>query len=232
MSASVLNINNLTFRWPKATQTVLDIESLRLDTGQHLFIQGASGCGKTTLLNLICGINPIQAGQLSVLGEDLHGMSSLKRDRFRADNLGVIFQQFNLLPYLTILENVMLPCHFSKRRRELSGDVEQAAKTVLQELNIPPSLYERHVMDLSVGQQQRVAVARALIGNPKLVIADEPTSALDSENRDSFIDLLFNRVTEHGASLIFVSHDQSLASHFHNQVNLTEINRALQVAVQ
>lgn len=232
MGASVLNINNLTFRWPKATQAVLDIESLRLDSGQHLFIQGASGCGKTTLLNLICGINPIKTGQLSVLGRDMHGMSSLQRDRFRADHLGVIFQQFNLLPYLTIIENVMLPCRFSRRRRELSGDVEQAAKAVLQELNIPSDLYQRHVMDLSVGQQQRVAVARALIGNPQVVIADEPTSALDTENRDSFIDLLFNRVTEHGASLIFVSHDQSLASHFHNQINLTEINRAMPVSLQ
>lgn len=226
MTDEVISISNLRFSWPGASSPVLDIEQLRVERGRHLFIQGASGCGKTTLLNLLTGINRPDDGSIKVLSEELSSMNALQRDRFRADHLGVIFQQFNLLPYLDILDNVSLPCSFSRRRRQLAGDVETAAQHMLEELQIPPSMFHRHVMDLSVGQQQRVAVARALIGNPQLVIADEPTSALDSDNRDSFIDLLFRRATEHQSTLIFVSHDQHLASHFENHINLADINRA------
>ena len=226
MKDDVISISNLRFSWPGASSPVLDIEQLRVERGRHLFIQGASGCGKTTLLNLLTGINRPDQGSIRVLSEELRVMNALQRDRFRADHLGVIFQQFNLLPYLDILDNVSLPCSFSRRRRQLAGDVDQAAQQMLEELQIPPSMFHRHVMDLSVGQQQRVAVARALIGNPQLVIADEPTSALDSNNRDSFIDLLFRRATEHQSTLIFVSHDQHLASHFENHINLADINRA------
>jgi putative ABC transport system ATP-binding protein len=225
MSLAV-SLQNILFRWPRSTRPVLDIDRLDVESGQHLFIQGASGSGKTTLLNLLTGINTPQRGALSVLGEDLCAMNSIQRDRFRADHLGVIFQQFNLLPFLSILDNVLLPCRFSQRRRELAGDLEQAAHQVLDELQISESLLGRDVMALSVGQQQRVAVARALIGNPQIVIADEPTSALDAANRDSFIDLLFSRATAHGSTLIFVSHDQQLASRFSHQINLAEINRA------
>ena len=226
MKDDVISISNLRFSWPGASSPVLDIEQLRVERGRHLFIQGASGCGKTTLLNLLTGINRPDQGSIMVLSEELRVMNALQRDRFRADHLGVIFQQFNLLPYLDILDNVSLPCSFSRRRRQLAGDVDKAAQQMLEELQIPPSMFHRHVMDLSVGQQQRVAVARALIGNPQLVIADEPTSALDSNNRDSFIDLLFRRATEHQSTLIFVSHDQHLASHFENHINLADINRA------
>ena len=156
-------------------------------------------------------------------------MKPIQRDRFRADHLGVIFQQFNLLPFLSILDNVLLPCQFSKRRRHQAGDLQDAALRILTELQIEPSLLERDVMTLSVGQQQRVAVARALIGNPQLVIADEPTSALDAANRDSFIELLFQRVSEHQSTLIFVSHDEQLAQHFDHHINLSEINCANRV---
>ncbi len=226
MSDDVIWINNLQFSWPGASTPVLDIEQFQLQRGRHLFIQGASGCGKTTLLNLLSGINQTDSGSVRVLGQELNALNALQRDRFRADHLGVIFQQFNLLPYLNILDNVALPCSFSRRRRQKAGDIDTAAQQMLEELQIPVSMFNRHVMDLSVGQQQRVAVARALIGNPELVIADEPTSALDSDNRDSFIELLFRRATEHESTLIFVSHDQHLASHFDNRINLVDINRA------
>ena len=159
-------------------------------------------------------------------------MSSIQRDRFRADHLGVIFQQFNLLPFLSIMDNVILPCHFSKHRQSKAGQLETTASQLLDELQIPKELLSRDVMDLSVGQQQRVAAARALIGNPEIVIADEPTSALDTANRDSFIDLLFNRATEHGSTLIFVSHDEHLATHFSHCINLADINTALKESVQ
>lgn len=225
MHDEVANISNLVFSWPGDAVPVLDIDQLSVERGRHLFIQGASGCGKTTLLNLLSGICQPDAGSVRVLNQDLNVLNVLQRDRFRADHLGVIFQQFNLLPYLDILENVCLPCSFSKRRKSKAGSVKEAAEEMLKELQIPVNLFHRHVMDLSVGQQQRVAVARALIGNPEIVIADEPTSALDSRSRDSFINLLFQRATEHESTLIFVSHDEYLAPHFEHRINLTDINR-------
>jgi putative ABC transport system ATP-binding protein len=161
-----------------------------------------------------------------VLNHELSKLGGTQRDRFRADHLGVVFQQFNLLPFLSITDNVLLPCRFSKRRLQNAGDPQQAAAQMLDELQISESLRNKPVMDLSVGQQQRVAVARALMGNPELLIADEPTSALDTANRDSFIELLFRRASDHGSTLIFVSHDQQLVSHFEHSINLAEINQA------
>ncbi len=228
MPDPIVSLHNLRFTWPRSPQPVLDIEQFEIESGQHLFIQGASGSGKTTLLNLLTGINTPDAGKLSVLAQDLGSMGSMQRDRFRADHLGVIFQQFNLLPFLSILDNVMLPCRFSRRRLGNAGDPISAANQVLDELQIAPALRVKPAMDLSVGQQQRVAAARALIGNPEIVIADEPTSALDTANRDGFIDLLFRRATEHGSTLIFVSHDQQLAANFDRHINLEDINRTTQ----
>lgn len=223
---AVVSLQQLTFSWPGSTRPVLDIEELVVTTGQHLFIQGESGCGKTTLLNLLCGINQAESGKLKVLGQSLAAMSPLNRDRFRADHLGVIFQQFNLLPYLNVVENVLLPFQFSTRRRSKVNDMTDAAEQVLRELEISPDQFDNNVLDLSVGQQQRVAVARALVGNPELVIADEPTSALDTRTRNAFIDLLFDRASEHGSTLVFVSHDDQLAGHFGHRINLAEVNRA------
>jgi putative ABC transport system ATP-binding protein len=224
--SSVIELQQVRFSWPGSTRPVLDIDELSVERGQHLFIQGESGCGKTTLLNLLCGINQADGGALKVLDQALAAMRPLRRDRFRADHLGVIFQQFNLLPYLNVLENVLLPFQFSARRRSKVDDPVQAAASILQELEITESLFEQNVLDLSVGQQQRVAVARALVGNPELVIADEPTSALDARNRDAFISLLFERATEHGSTLIFVSHDDHLGRHFRHSINLARLNRA------
>ena len=226
MNQPVVSLANLQFSWPRSTRPVLSIEQLQVNPGQHLFIQGPSGSGKTTLLNLLTGINQPDSGQLQVLNHELSQLSGTQRDRFRADHLGVVFQQFNLLPFLSITDNVLLPCRFSKRRLRNAGDPEQAARQMLNELQISDSLRHKPVMDLSVGQQQRVAVARALMGNPELLIADEPTSALDTANRDSFIELLFRQAGEHGSTLIFVSHDQQLAGQFEHSINLAEINQA------
>ena len=225
-NSPVINLRQLRFSWPGSPRPVLEIDELAVIRGQHLFIQGESGCGKTTLLNLLCGINQPDSGELHVLGQSMAGMSPLRRDRFRADHLGVIFQQFNLLPYLNVLDNVMMPFQFSARRRDKVDDQQAAAAAILAELEIARPLFNNNVLDLSVGQQQRVAVARALVGNPELVIADEPTSALDTRNRDAFIDLLFERATEHGSTLVFVSHDDHLGSHFQHAINLDHINRA------
>jgi putative ABC transport system ATP-binding protein len=144
----------------------------------------------------------------------------------RADKLGIIFQQFNLLPYGSMLQNVLLPLRFSSARRERAstrGTPEDEARRLLQRLGLPPDQHARGVTRLSIGQQQRVAVARAIIGSPRLIIADEPTSALDADNRDEFLKLLFEEVTRVNAGLILVSHDQSLASGFDRRMDIGEI---------
>ena len=226
MTEPIIHLQDIHFRWPEQEEDLLHIPELIVNKGEHLFIQGPSGSGKTTLLNLLTGINRPNAGSVSVLGIALETLSNMQRDQFRADHLGVIFQQFNLLPYLSLLENVQLPCGFSQRKKQNAGDVQKTAVRLLDHLRIPQSLLNQPVSKLSVGQQQRTAVARALIGNPEIVIADEPTSALDSDNRDRFLQLLFQETEEQGGTLIFVSHDQHIAQQFNQVIDLNEINQA------
>ncbi|MDK8463001.1 ABC transporter ATP-binding protein [Marinobacter sp. SS13-12] len=219
-----LSISNLAFCWDK-TQPPLRYPDITLNAGEHLFLRGPSGSGKSTLLSLLGGLILPDAGKLSLLGTDLARLSGGQRDRFRADHMGVIFQQFNLVPYLTTLDNVMLPCRLSpKRRARALPSPESEAESLLTALDIPPSHWHRRVTGLSVGQQQRVAAARALTGGPELILADEPTSALDSDNRDRFIELLLGLAEAKQSSVIFVSHDQSLAERFNHQIALTALD--------
>lgn len=215
-----LRMNNLAFRWDRS-QPPIRYPDLTLDSGANLFLRGPSGSGKSTLLSLLGGLIVPDSGSLELLETDLANLSSGQRDRFRADHMGVIFQQFNLVPYLTTLENVTLPCRLSQKRRARSlPSPEQEAESLLSDLGIPENHWYRRVTGLSVGQQQRVAAARALIGAPELILADEPTSALDSDNRDRFIELLLGLATEKHSAVVFVSHDQSLAQRFDNQLAL------------
>ncbi|WP_376697463.1 ABC transporter ATP-binding protein [Wenzhouxiangella sp. EGI_FJ10305] len=223
---SVLAIDDLRFAWPGQDQAVLDIERLSIAPGEKVFLHGPSGSGKSTLLAAIGALVVAQAGRIELCGQDLSALSRGGRDRFRADHLGVIFQQFNLLPWLDVIANVTLPCRFSKRRAQRAGDIERAAGRLLKGMDLEASLWHRRADQLSVGQQQRVAAARALIGQPDLVLADEPTSALDADRRDRFLDLLFERIDEAGSALLFVSHDRQLAVRFDRVFDLTELNRA------
>lgn len=223
---ALLELQDLRFAWPGQMQAVLDIDSLRIEGGERLFLRGPSGSGKSSLLALIGGLVQPQQGSLRCLGEELTRLSGPKRDRFRADHLGVIFQQFNLLPWLDVRANVLLPCRFSKRRAQRAGPAADAAEALLRGMDLESELWTRRADQLSVGQQQRVAAARALIGQPELVLADEPTSALDSDRRDNFLDLLFAQCEEAGSALLFVSHDQQLAERFDRQLDLASINRA------
>jgi putative ABC transport system ATP-binding protein len=186
----MLRVEGLRFAWPGARQDTLVIDHLALAAGRSLFLHGPSGCGKSTLLGLLAGVLLARSGQVEVLGSDWAQLGAARRDAFRADHVGYLFQQFNLLPYLSLRENVLLPCRFSLRRRQRasqrSGSPERAADALLEQVGLPPALWHQPASQLSVGQQQRVAAARALIGEPELVIADEPTSALDSALRDSF----------------------------------------------
>jgi len=226
---TVLNIKNLQFGY-ELEQTLIDIKQFDIRAGESVFLKGPSGSGKSTLLGLIGGVLTPQSGELSICGAELTKISSRQRDKVRADHLGIIFQQFNLLPYIDILQNCILPCRFSMSRREravkTSGSALAAAESLIRGLGLTDRELKRPVGSLSVGQQQRVAVARALIGGPDLIIADEPTSALDHENRDRFIELLNQSREQFGSALLFVSHDQTLASHFDRSVSLTELNTA------
>lgn len=229
MTAPLLELHQLGFAWPGQAE-LLDIPSFSLEPNQSLFLKGPSGSGKTTLLGLIGGVQKAKRGTVRLLGTDLAALSAGARDRFRVDHTGYIFQQFNLLPFLSVAENVGLPCHFSRTRTERAcqrhGSVAQATASLLSHLGLSRDMLDRRAEALSIGQQQRVAAARALIGQPELVIADEPTSALDADTREAFLRLLFAECQEAGSSLLFVSHDQSLAPLFDRSLSLADLNRA------
>lgn len=228
MTAAVL-VRDLKFGWSQG-QTTLHIERLEIAAGERLFLHGASGSGKSTLLAMIGGVRTPRTGSVEVLGRDLAKLRGGQRDRFRADHVGFVFQLFNLLPFLSLLDNVLLPCRFSSNRaqraREAHGSLAEHGRTLLLALDLPQSMHQRAVTELSVGQQQRVAVARALAGAPELLICDEPTSALDTDTQGRFLDLLFAQVRQSGSTLVFVSHDRSLAARFDRCLDLRELNQA------
>lgn len=224
-------VRDLCYRWSHRESDVLDIAELVVDGGERVFIEGPSGSGKTTLLSLLAGILTPTRGTVSVLGTDLGRLNGAQRDAFRSRHIGFVFQMFNLIPYLSLIDNVLLSCRFSIERRgtidKLGRKPVDEARRLLQHLNLDvEALAKRPVTRLSTGQQQRVAVARALIGHPDLVICDEPTSALDTDARWSFLELLFREVAAAEAALVFVSHDRTLAEGFDRTVALPAVNRA------
>ncbi len=222
---SLLALDQLRYAWP-GQAPLLDIPSFALAAGERVFLHGPSGSGKSTLLALIAGVIVPQSGRILLEDTDLAALGSAERDRWRADELGFVFQQFNLLPYLSVLENVLLPLRFSApRRQRLKATPETEAARLLTDLKLSPALWKARADRLSIGQQQRVAVARALIGRPPLVIADEPTSALDADSQQAFLDLLFGECDQHGSALLFVSHDLRLAGRFDRQLALADLNR-------
>ncbi|MDR2351673.1 MAG: ABC transporter ATP-binding protein [Deltaproteobacteria bacterium] len=215
--SAAVRLETVSFAWPKGEPVLKEI-SLEVNPGEMVFISGPSGGGKSTLLSLVAGIIVPKTGSITVAGIDLKSLSGAKRDKFRGERIGYIFQQFNLIPYLTPVENVLLPCRFSKVRSlkalENQTNLKMAAQTLLERLSIEPKEFNKAASKLSVGQQQRVAAARALIGQPAILIADEPTSALDAELGISFVKLLKTECEAVGGSLLFVSHDRSLEVEF------------------
>ncbi|VTU39523.1 Lipoprotein-releasing system ATP-binding protein LolD [Variovorax sp. PBS-H4] len=231
--SAVLSAEALRFAWPGASGPCIDIERLDIEAGEAVFLHGPSGCGKSTLLSLLAGVLVADGGRVTLLGQDWAALSGAARDRSRVAHVGYIFQQFNLLPYLSVLDNVLLPCRFSARRREQAareGGARTQAVQLLEAMGLPHALWKRQAMQLSVGQQQRVAAARALIGHPEVVIADEPTSALDEDRREAFLDVLVEACRANRSALVFVSHDQRIAARFGRHLLLPEINRAAELA--
>lgn len=223
--ASAIAIADLTFAWPGAGGVCLDVPDFKVSRGERVFMHGPSGSGKSTLLSLVAGVLEPGAGRIVVLGQDLAALSARTRDRYRAANIGFVFQMFNLVPYLTALDNILLPCRFScERVSRLEVPAPAEARRLAERLDLEAGLLDRPASELSVGQQQRVAAARALIGRPGLVIADEPTSALDADRQQRFLDLLLAECDAAGATLLFVSHDHRLSRRFERLVELRDIN--------
>lgn len=212
-------LEGVSYRWDAEGDPDLAIDQLGIASGERLFVQGPSGSGKSTLLGLLSGVLVPQEGSVTVLGETVSSLGSAERDRFRADHVGYLFQMFNLIPYLSVIENVTLPLRFSERRRGRVDDGAEEARRILEHLGMG-DLAGRPVTKLSVGQQQRVAAARALIGSPEVVLADEPTSALDAGHSERFVELLFAECERAGATLVFVSHDAALATLFDRSYEL------------
>lgn len=225
----MLEIEALRFAWPGAAADTVRIASLRIAPGETLFLHGPSGAGKSTLLGLLAGVLEPSSGHVRLLGTDWSSISPARRDARRAEHVGYIFQQFNLLTYLSVLDNVLLPTRFSALRAERAaqqaGSARTAAESLLARFGLDAALWPRAASTLSVGQQQRVAAARALIGRPELVIADEPTSALDTALRDDFMALLLGECAASRSTLVFVSHDERLAARFDRRVSVAELNR-------
>ena len=223
---NIVQIEKLHYRWLNQQTDTLVINQLSIRKGEHAFIRGESGSGKTTLLNLLAGILSPNQGELCLLDTPLASLSPSQRDRFRADHIGIIFQQFNLLPYLSVIDNVTLPCEFSKKRKNKAVNPKKEAERLLKHLGLEQNLFLRNINNLSVGQQQRVAVARALIGQPEIIIADEPTSALDTDKRNDFLQLLFQEADAQNSTILFVSHDPYIADYFPHIIDLSAINQA------
>jgi putative ABC transport system ATP-binding protein len=220
-------IDDVAFGWP-GRPDILAIDRFELARGERVFLRGPSGSGKSTLLGLIGGVLRARTGHVRLLGTDLGSLSAGERDRFRGEHVGFVFQMFNLIPYLTVVENVVLPARFSAKRagRIPGGDLRAEAVKLLEHLGLAANdLLDRPVTQLSIGQQQRVAAARALLGRPELIIADEPTSALDADTRAGFLELLMRECAALGSTLLFVSHDTSLGTMFDRTVAMAEINR-------
>ncbi len=228
MPRLAIDLENVEFSWPGDARVFTRVD-LGISEGERVFLQGASGSGKSTLLSLIAGVLTPQAGSIRVLGTPLETLSAGERDRFRARNIGFVFQMFNLLPYLDVRANVLLPLRFCSERRQrlnvIPADAEAAR--LLAALGLTDlALLERATTQLSMGQQQRVAAARALIGRPPILIADEPTSSLDTDTREEFLQLLMSECATNGTTLLFVSHDASLRRLFDRTILLHEIEQA------
>lgn len=221
---TVIDVQQIQFGYPGTNELVLDIDHFQAQKGEKIFLYGPSGTGKSTFLEILAGVLVVQKGQVQILGQDLSVLSSEQRDTLRGSHIGYIFQSLNLLPFLSIRENIMLPLELSPERARRVEKPENELQYLLDKLGLAGFQY-KPVHQLSVGQQQRVAVARALIGSPELILADEPTSALDYDHRERFLQLLFDLAEENQSSVLFVSHDRTLEKMFDRRMSLSEMNK-------
>ena len=221
MNEHALQITDLGFRYPGQDHWLLEIASFGLAPGEQALLAGRSGMGKSTLLHLVLGLLEPGRGEVRVAGRKIHALRGARRDHFRGSHIGMIFQTFHLLHGFSAIENVMTAMAFSDIPRAEHRD---RARALLDRLGITrvDAMPDR----LSVGQQQRVAVARALACDPELVLGDEPTASLDPENAGDAMDLIQEVCRERGAALLCVSHDPSLEARFERRMTLHELSRS------
>ncbi len=225
---SLLSISALqkSFRTPEGERkTIVDVPAFTLAAGQQLALRGESGSGKTTFLHLIAGILAADSGSILIDGRDMAALGESGRDRLRAESIGYIFQTFNLLQGYSVLENVMLGMAFG------AGSDRAHATAMLERVGLSHRL-KHYPRQLSTGQQQRVAVARALANHPKLVLADEPTGNLDHRNARESLALIRETCRENGAALLLVSHDPGVLASFEAVQDFSALNRADQEAAR
>lgn len=223
MDDSIVKIESLRFQWSKNNNFKIFVPKLEVGRGKKVLFLGESGSGKTTLLSLICGFLEPLSGSISINDKIISNLTSTNKDAYRSDNIGIIFQQFNLLPYANVIDNIILPLYFSKQRSKKVENKINAAMNLCDQLRLPESILNQKASNLSVGQQQRVAVARALIGSPSIIVADEPTSSLDTEAQELFLDLMFDQISKNSSTLLMVSHDKSLTNYFDQVIDINEI---------
>ena len=223
MDDSIVKIESLRFQWSKNNNFKIFVPKLEVGRGKKVLFLGESGSGKTTLLSLICGFLEPLSGSISINDKIISNLTSTNKDAYRSDNIGIIFQQFNLLPYANVIDNIILPLYFSKQRSKKVENKINAAMNLCDQLRLPESILNQKASNLSVGQQQRVAVARALIGSPSIIVADEPTSSLDTEAQELFLDLMFDQISKNSSTLLMVSHDKSLTKYFDQVIDINEI---------
>lgn len=210
-----------TFTQPDGTRLpVIDIESYDVETGEQLAMVGRSGCGKTTLLHVVAGISRPDSGRVMIDGWDITRLTEAESDQFRAEKVGYVFQTFNLLAGFSALENVLLGMTFAGKRSSRSR-----ARQLLDRVGLDHRTTHKPSM-LSVGEQQRVAVARALANRPKLLLADEPTANIDSANQQQVIDLLRETCGEEDVALLIVTHSPEVADQFDRVDHLEKLNSA------
>lgn len=224
MCIMTVDLKDVVFSYPETPdKSVLNIQSWTVSSRQRVFVHGPSGGGKSTLLNVLSGIIRPVAGKVTMLSQRLDQMTNRQLDRFRANHIGYIFQQFNLIPYLNAVDNIRLANQFSNTipQAELYANIIDLLTT----FGLDETDHDKPTEKLSIGQQQRIAIARALINKPEILIADEPTSSLDKANRDVFMSELHAMVSETNTTLLFVSHDLSLSNSFDRVDSLADINR-------
>jgi len=218
----ILKTSNLKYKYKNGK--TINFPDVSLNPGDKVLINGVSGSGKTTFLNLIAGAIKIQDGEIELESNQYSLMPSSALDRLRANHIGYVFQTLNLIPFLSVLENIALGVKFSTTRSANINSIDQEAQRLIESLGLDKSMLNSSVNHLSIGQQQRVAVARALLGKPNLILADEPTSALDVNSTGKFLTELMQTFDPSSQAIMMVSHDLSLAPYFDQVIDFSKAN--------